>query len=61
MSMRDCLERYVMTKLSAVAFKFVENKEEDEILSKRMKLLSFITPEVGAAYINSRYFIIGAI
>ncbi len=36
-----------MTKLSAVAFKFVENKEEDEILSKRMKLLSFITPEVG--------------
>ena len=46
MSMRDCLEQYVMSKISHVAMKYVENKEEDDRLLKRMELLSFLTPEV---------------
>lgn len=45
MSMRDCLERYVMSKLSSVAMSYVEDKEEDERLLDRMNILSFITPE----------------
>jgi hypothetical protein len=46
MSMRDALERYIMSKIAIVAFPFVENKIEDEMFSRRMKLLSFVTPEV---------------
>ena len=46
MSMRDCLERHVMSKIWSVAMKYVEDKEEDERLLNRMELLSFITPEV---------------
>lgn len=48
MSMRDCLERYVMSKISVVAMKYVEDKEADQRLLDRMELLSFITPEVNA-------------
>ncbi len=45
-SMRDCLERYVMFHVGDLAYSTVENKEEDANLLKRMKLLSFLTPEV---------------
>lgn len=45
MSMRDCLERHIMSKIWPVAMKYVEDKEEDKRLLNRMELLSFITPE----------------
>ncbi len=45
-SMRDGLERYVMNRISKVAFGFVEDPKEDAALSRRMKCLSFVTPEV---------------
>lgn len=35
-----------MGKISKVAFGFVEDPQEDIALQRRMKLLSFITPEV---------------
>jgi hypothetical protein len=45
MSARDCLERYVMNRIAEVAFKSVENIEDDNTVSKRMQLLSFIGPD----------------
>lgn len=46
--MHDCLERYVMSKISHLAMKYVEDKEMDDLLLRRMDLLSFVTPEVGS-------------
>jgi hypothetical protein len=43
---RDCFEQYVMERIATFAFKFVEVPEEDTLLLKRMKVLSFLTPEV---------------
>lgn len=45
MSARDCLERYVMNRIAEVAFKNVEKFEDDNIIAKRMQLLSFIGPD----------------
>lgn len=45
MSSRDCLERYVMNRIANVAFKSVQVPEADRIISERMRLLSFLTPE----------------
>lgn len=45
-SARDCLEQYVMQRIGDMAFRFVETPEDDEHLLRRMKLLSFLTPEV---------------
>eukprot|EP01039_Chlorochromonas_danica_P004153 gene4153-4562_t len=44
-SARDQLENYVMTRLGARAFELCRSEEEDNLLLKRMKLLSFLTPE----------------
>jgi hypothetical protein len=52
MSARDCLERYVMNRIAAFAFKSVESKEEDDELLRRMQLLSFIGPEVSLHHTN---------
>ena len=45
-SARDCLEKYIMTKLGKYAFMSVECPEEDEQLLRRMKLLAFVEAEV---------------
>ena len=42
---RDCLERYMTGKIYTVAYRFTEVPEEDEALSYRTQLLSFLTPE----------------
>lgn len=47
-SARDQLENYVMTRLGARAFELCRSEEEDNLLLKRMKLLSFLTPEVSS-------------
>jgi hypothetical protein len=44
-SVRDCLEKFVMSRISELAYVKTENKEEDYNLLRRMKLLSFLTPE----------------
>jgi hypothetical protein len=43
---RDYLERYVMKRIAALAFKAVEDVKADEELFMRMKCLKFLTPEV---------------
>lgn len=59
-SVRDCLERYVMLHVGDLAFSTVENKEEDANLLRRMKLLSFLTPEVSKHVLTSqKYFNFG--
>jgi hypothetical protein len=45
LSARDCLEQYIMTRLAEHAFRSTETSEEDDRLAKRMRLLSFLTPE----------------
>lgn len=45
-SARDCLEKFIMTKLGVYAFKSVEDPAEDAMLLRRMKLLSFLEPSV---------------
>lgn len=45
-SARDCLEKFIMTKLGVYAFKSVEDPAEDALLMRRMKLLSFLEPNV---------------
>ncbi len=35
-----------MERIATFAFKFVEVSDEDSMLLKRMKVLSFLTPEV---------------
>lgn len=44
---RDGIEQYVMTRIGEYAFKSVLDSEGDELLLRRMKLLSFVKPEVG--------------
>jgi len=46
LSARDCLERHVMTRIAEYAFKSVDRSAEDEALSRRMRLLEFLRPEV---------------
>ena len=43
---RDGIEQYVMTRIAEYAFKTVLDSEGDDILLRRMKLLSFLKPEV---------------
>jgi hypothetical protein len=43
---RDGIEQYVMTRIGEYAFKSVLDTEGDELLMRRMKLLSFVKPEV---------------
>lgn len=45
-SARDCLEQYVMQRIGDIGFQFVETPDDDDQLLRRMKLLSFLTPEV---------------
>jgi hypothetical protein len=45
-SARDCLEKFIMTKLGVYAFKSVEDPSEDATLLRRMKLLTFLEPNV---------------
>lgn len=45
-SIRDCLEKYILTKIGNYAFQSVECPEDDAFLLKRMKLLSFIQTKV---------------
>ena len=53
---RDGVEQYVMTRIAEYAFKSVVDKEGDELLSRRMKLLSFVRPEV-SIYIHFLLFL----
>ena len=43
---RDCLEQYVMQRIGEYAFKSTVDTEADNLLLRRMRLLSFLTPEV---------------
>lgn len=43
---RDGVEQYVMQRIGEYAFKSVVDAEGDDILLRRMKLLSFLKPEV---------------
>ncbi|GMH80019.1 hypothetical protein TrST_g2824 [Triparma strigata] len=43
-SARNCLEKYVMTKIADLAFKEVIDDEADKQIQQRCKELSFITP-----------------
>ena len=43
---RDGIEQYIMQRIAEFAFKSTVDAEGDELLSKRMKLLSFLKPEV---------------
>jgi hypothetical protein len=43
---RDCHEQYVLSRVGEYAFKTTLNTEADNQLLKRMKLLSFLKPEV---------------
>ena len=45
MSVRDCLERYVMTRIGELAMGSVEVCAEDEALLARMRKLHFLQPE----------------
>jgi len=42
---RDCLEQYVLYRIAEFAFKSTLDKEADEHLLHRMKVLSFLRPE----------------
>eukprot|EP01032_Pedospumella_encystans_P011082 gene11082-12915_t len=42
---RDGIEQYIMQRIAEFAFKSTVDAEGDELLSKRMKLLSFLKPE----------------
>ena len=46
LSARDRLEQYVMDQIGEGAFRSVQSDEEDRLLLRQMKLLSFLTPEV---------------
>lgn len=45
-SSRDCLERYVMNHIGKLAYSTVMDEEKDKLILRRMKLLSFVTPDV---------------
>ena len=45
LSAGDCLEKYVMSRIAALAFHSTEVTKEDEQLSRRMQLLRFLRPE----------------
>jgi hypothetical protein len=53
MCSRDHLERFVMSRIADCAFATVEVPEDDALLTRRMKLLSFLEPEVGTTYANT--------
>jgi len=40
----DCLEKYVMTRIAELAFRHTSESKQDENLSRRMQLLSFLQP-----------------
>jgi hypothetical protein len=42
---RDCFERYISGKIYDIAFESCELDEDDANLSKRIEILSFLTPE----------------
>lgn len=42
---RDCLEHYVMTRIFSLAYNIVENKRDDDMIMRRMRILSFLKPE----------------
>ena len=42
---RDCFERYISGKIYDIAFESCELNEDDANLSKRIEILSFLTPE----------------
>ena len=44
--LRDCIERYIFNRIADIAFNSVEVPDDDEKLIKRMKVLSFLTPDV---------------
>jgi len=46
LSLRDCIERYIFNRISDIAFQSVEVPDDDETLLKKMKILSFLTPDV---------------
>ena len=46
LSIRDCMERYIFNRIADIAFKSIEVPEDDEKLVKKMKILSFLTPDV---------------
>lgn len=46
MSARDCLEKYVMTRVFASAWSGVRQESRDSHLSRRIKALRFLRPEV---------------
>lgn len=55
MATRDCLERYVMTRLYQPAWSAVHLPERDEHFTMRCKVLSFLQPEaldIKPQYIN---------
>jgi hypothetical protein len=43
---RDGVEQYVMQRIGEYAFRSTQDAEGDEALLRRMKLLSFVRPEV---------------
>jgi hypothetical protein len=47
---RDCHEQYVLSRVGEYAFKTTLNTEADNQLLKRMKLLSFLKPEVNFVF-----------
>jgi hypothetical protein len=47
-AIRDCLEKYILTKIGAFAFRSVACPEDDAFLLNRMALLSFIQTKVQA-------------
>lgn len=48
---RDGIEQYVMSRIGEHAFKSVLDTEGDELLLRRMKLLSFVKPEVSGLFL----------
>lgn len=46
MSARDCLEKYVMTRVFSSAWNGVKQESRDAHLSRRIKMLRFLRPEV---------------
>ena len=46
LSVRDCMERYIFNRIADIVFKSIEIPEDDEKLLKKMKILSFLTPDV---------------
>jgi len=54
MSARDCLEKYVMTRVFASAWAGTRQEDRDAHLTRRIRSLRFLRPEVSSSTSSSR-------